>query len=278
MLARDKREKEVERLWKKKAWHRLLTRLEQWLVDDPDWRDVVLWKLGWARLHLHGHSSKVKDQAAKELREALKENPALSSVVDFDMATISGDDHVQTDLEAYLLLHRARVAARAGRLKVALKHAQAAVDKAPDCIELQYNLAKYARSAEDFEKSVAVYSEIIKQRPENGPYYQRILARQNLGDYEGVLEDVDRMLCLRPEEEASWRVTRAETLLELERLDDAHADIVRVLTQGSKNVKALLCLGYIHRARGNATLMREVWAQAVDIGCPGAEWALGEFE
>ena len=249
MQSRDERLAEIERLFNKKAWHRLVSQVEKWQEDDPGLRDAVLWQLGWARLHgPEAARMGVVNQAAGELRQALKQNPQRSSRVEFERFSMLESRAPAGELEAYIALIKARLHGIAGKNKNAVKQAQAAIAKDPDCDEAHYWLGNYARSAEMFELACQAYATVIERHPDAwGLYYARIIALQNLDDHQGALADIDQIIRLNPDDEARWRAERAQTLHQMGRDKEARQDLQRSLDLDPENGVALAAMEKISK-------------------------------
>lgn len=270
---RSKRALEVERLWNGKKYHRLISQLEKWLRVDPEWRDEVLWKLGWARLHEDFDGVK---QATNELHEVLHDDPSRSSVVVFEKFAMTwGGKPATGELDAYIELIKASRTHE--RRKLGLRYALAAIEIDPGCVTAQYRVGIIARDAGEYEISVRAFSTILEQFPIRGIYAARITTLQNLNDHLAVLADVDTLLSLCPDEESYWRVRRGNVLVKLARYDEAERDLLRALELNPKSPTAFLVLGHLHRKRGHKDQMREAWRAASTIGCPSADRALDEY-
>lgn len=225
---------ELESLAKAKRFKGLLKKAEVCVAEHEDWY-AGYWFRGWANLNARDLDAALIDSAQADLTTAKRLHPALDTQVELPDAIIDG---AKGDVFAWIELLTARRHARSNKFKACVTCASKAVEIDPDCTEARFWLGRYTREAGDYARSEAAFTQLIERQPDvAGHYYERILARQNLGDDAGVIADWRRRIELQPGR-AGHHIGLAAALRSAGDLDGARAELERALEIDPESNKA----------------------------------------
>jgi tetratricopeptide (TPR) repeat protein len=177
--------------------HRPLRKQADAFVTAHPERFEGYWYRAYAVLLEGGLDTAALAAAAKDLSRARKLAPDFDATFTIPSPLTSG---ANGSAFAYLELLEARRISAGSRAKQAQKRAARAVELDPEWPELRLWLGRISRDAGDYATSEAAFSWLIEREPEEaGYYYERILARQNLGDHQGEIADWRRRIELQPD-------------------------------------------------------------------------------